>query len=147
MRISTRAKYGIRLLFELAKNYGKGIVMLRDIAKRQAISEKYLSKIVLQLKGAGIINSIRGAKGGYVLANSPDNINLKNVVEVLEGKPLIMDCINDMFNCKLKLGCPAFELWMGLLEVINVYLGSKTLKDLVLNYENKLKSYQEIYYI
>lgn len=147
MRISTRAKYGIRLLFELAKNYSKGIVMLKDIAKRQAISEKYLSKIVLQLKGAGIINSIRGAKGGYVLTNAPENINLKNVVEVLEGKPLIMDCINDNFNCRLKLDCPTFELWMGLLEVINAYLTSKTLKDLVLNYEDKLKSYQEIYYI
>lgn len=147
MRLSTRTEYGIRLLFELAFNYGKGVIILKDIARKQNISEKYLSKIVLQLKGAGIINSARGAKGGYILAISPENINLNKVVEVLEGTPLIMDCINNKVNCNLKFDCPTFELWKGLLDVINQYLNSKTLKDLVVDYENKIKSYQEIYYI
>jgi Rrf2 family protein len=147
MKLSTRTRYGTRLLFELAYNYGKGHIMLKDISKRQNISEKYLSKIILQLKSAGFVKSERGAKGGYMLAKSPRDINMKEVVEVLEGDSFFVDCIDGKKECAFQVRCPTFDLWCGLANVTSAFLKSKTLEDLVTEYNKKTKENSEIYYI
>jgi len=85
MKISTRAHYGARLMLELGLHYGRGPLFLKDIARAQDISEKYLSQIIIPLRTAGLVDSFRGAKGGYVLARPPFGITLKEIVGVLEG--------------------------------------------------------------
>ncbi len=134
MILSTRSRYGARLLFELAYNYGQGPVMLGDIAHRQNISEKYLSKIVLQLKSAGLINSHRGTNGGYELAKEPSLINMKEVVEVLEGGFTVADCK----GCKISRRCPTTAIWERLDRAIKITLEEETLDKMVVDY--KLKS-------
>ncbi len=80
MKLSTRARYGTRLMLKLALRYGKGPVFLKDIARAEEISEKYLSQIIIPLKGAGLVRAFRGAHGGYTLARAPDRIKLKDIV-------------------------------------------------------------------
>jgi Rrf2 family protein len=146
MRLSTRTRYGTRLLFELAYNYGKKPVILGEIARKQNISEKYLSKIVIQLKSAGLVKSERGAKGGYYLSRPPSQINMKDVIEVLEGD-LLLDCIKGKSICEMNNICPTYELWNELMNIINNYLSSFSLQNLVDEYKSKNEKYDFAYYI
>ena len=93
MKLSTRARYGVRLMLALAKNYGKEPVYLKDIAKQEDISEKYLSLLIMPLRRIGLVNSVRGAYGGYNLARDPKEITLKEIVVVLEGDCCLVDCV------------------------------------------------------
>ena len=94
MRTSTRSRYGVRLMLELALSHGKGPIFLKDIARRQEISDKYLSQIIIPLKSAGLVSSHRGAHGGYVLQREPARITIREIVEVLEGITL-QDLVRD----------------------------------------------------
>jgi len=94
MKLSTRARYGVRLMLALAKNYGQGSVFLREVAKSEEISEKYLSQIIIPLRGAGLVSSSRGVHGGYTLSKSPAEITLQQIVEPLEGNCLV-DCVKN----------------------------------------------------
>ena len=86
MLISTRSRYGLKLMYELALRHGAQPVFLKDIASAHSISEKYLSKLVIPLRGAGLVSSFRGAHGGYALAREPRAITVREIVQVLEGK-------------------------------------------------------------
>ena len=99
MKLSTRARYGVRLMVALAFNYGKGPVFLKDIAKGENISEKYLSLIIIPLRRVGLVNSIRGAYGGYILAKDPSQITMKEIVDVLEGDCSLVDCVKNPSTC------------------------------------------------
>lgn len=147
MKLSTRTRYGTRLLFELAYNYGKGPQLLNVIAEKQGISEKYLSKIVLQLKSAGIIISQRGAKGGYELAKEPSKINMLQVMNSLEGNNTIVECVNDAGLCAKSRRCPARSLWCKLEEQASKLLESTTLESLVNDYKAANKENEGNYYI
>jgi Rrf2 family cysteine metabolism transcriptional repressor len=83
--ISTRSRYGLKLMYELALRYGEQPVFLKDIAAAHSISEKYLSKLVIPLRGVGLVSSFRGAHGGYALARAPRSITIREIVQVLEG--------------------------------------------------------------
>lgn len=85
MLISTRSRYGLKLMYELALRYGQQPVFLKDIAAAHAISEKYLSKLVIPLRGVGLVSSFRGAHGGYALAREPRSVTIREIVQVLEG--------------------------------------------------------------
>ena len=85
MLISTRSRYGLKLMYELAMRYGERPVFLKDIAAAHSISEKYLSKLVIPLRGVGLVSSFRGAHGGYALARAPRSITIREIVQVLEG--------------------------------------------------------------
>ena len=147
MRLSTRTRYGTRLLFELAYNYGKGPVLLKDIAKRQDISGKYLSKIIILLRSAGIVTSFRGAKGGYILARAPSEIKMREVLESLEGDISFVDCVRDPKACGRMEKCPTREFWCNMENVMNNYLESETLDTIVENYKRKTGEAGEVYYI
>lgn len=125
--ISTRSRYGLRLLIDLAQKPIGETVDLHSIAVRQAIPEKYLSKLASVLLGAGLIHSVRGAKGGYSLARKPEDIDLFTVVEVLEGRLSLLECTQDPGACPRSPNCGARSLWGGLEEAVRSYLGSKTL--------------------
>ncbi|MFB3924475.1 MAG: Rrf2 family transcriptional regulator [Syntrophales bacterium] len=130
MKLSTRARYGVRMMLALARNYGKGPVYLRDIAREEEISEKYLSLIIIPLRAVGLVNSTRGAHGGYNLARLPDQITLKEIVEVLEGNCLV-DCVKDPSICSRVPTCASRDVWAMVGGKISEALSSVTLEQLV----------------
>ncbi len=131
MKLSTRTRYGVRLMLELALNRDKGQMFLGDIAKQEEISEKYLSLIIIPLKSAGLVNSMRGAHGGYTLAKDPSRITLKEIVDVLEGDTCLVDCVKNSSTCSRAHGCASRDLWSILSSRISETLVSMTLEDLV----------------
>ena len=131
MRISTRARYGLRLMVEVALNYGKGPILLKEISKNIDVSEKYLSQIIIPLKGKGLINTYSGAHSGYVLSRTPSEIRLKEIVEILEGDLSLIDCGNNPSVCDRVSTCVTRDIWTRMGEKISEVLNSYTLGDLV----------------
>ncbi len=131
MKLSTRSRYGVRMMADLAENFGKKPVFLKDIAKREEISEKYLSIIVIPLRGAGLIQSTRGAHGGYTLAKRPEEISVQDIFDALEGKICLVDCVENPKKCPRVGICPTRDIWSVLGEKIRETLNSVTLADLV----------------
>ncbi|HOV12955.1 MAG TPA: Rrf2 family transcriptional regulator [Spirochaetota bacterium] len=131
MKLSTRSRYGVRLMYELAEKYDKGPVQLNDISKDQDISEKYLGQIVIQLKSAGLINSLRGAQGGYFLSKNPSKITVREIVETLEGGINVVNCLEDNTKCKREDICITQKVWQTLNEGIKSILEKFTLSDLL----------------
>jgi Rrf2 family protein len=125
--ISTRSRYGLRLLIDLAEVGGGEPVDLASIATRQGISETYLAKLAIPLLGAGILKSVRGPKGGYALARKPEEIDLFSVVEVLEGRSSLVECTARPEACPRSADCGARSLWSGLEAAVRDYLSSKSL--------------------
>jgi Rrf2 family protein len=118
-------------MINLAANYNKRSAFLKDIAREEEISEKYLSQIVIPLRRAGLVSASRGVHGGYTLTKSPLEITAKEVVEVLEGDLALIECERDPESCSRVLGCASRSLWAGLGEKITEYLSSVTLDDLL----------------
>ncbi len=131
MKFSTRTRYGIRAVLDLAMHYGEGPIFVKDIAKRQDISKKYLDQIVTVLKTAGLVKSFRGAHGGYVLARDPVSIRLDEVVQALEGPLAPVDCVDDPSLCPRAPHCVTREIWADVKRAILGALSSMTLQDLV----------------
>jgi Rrf2 family protein len=130
MKLSTRARYGVRLMLALAGKYGQGPVFLKDVAKGEEISEKYLSQIIIPLRSAGLVNSSRGAHGGYMLSKSPAEITLKQIVEPLEGDCLV-DCVKNPAACSRVATCASRDVWSLLGGKIAETLGGITLEHLM----------------
>ena len=145
MKLTTKSRYGVRLLFELALHYKKGPLLLNEISKRQKISHKYLSKIIIPLKSNNFVNSIRGMNGGYMLAESPDKIKLDKVVSALEGSLNLTDCLNKGYDCFSQETCPTRDLWYNLSTVIVDFLHSISLQDLIDDYNSKLNNANMFY--
>jgi Rrf2 family protein len=131
MKLSTRTRYGIRAIFELALFYEKGPLQTKVIAKRQAISVKYLGQLMTTLKSFGFLRSLSGPKGGYTLAKPPDQIKLSEVFNALEGVVVTVECLEDANLCQLSADCVARELWAKVQHAIEGVLGTVTLQDLV----------------
>lgn len=137
MKLSTRMRYGTRLMLDLALNYNDGPIYLKAIARKEEISIKYLSQIVIPLKNAGLIDSVRGAKGGYSLTSHPAKITVGDIYEVLEGGCSLVDCVADKSKCDRISTCVTRELWANLSSKIFESLNKVTLQDLVMRYKNK----------
>jgi len=136
IRISTKGKYGTRLMFQLALNYGNGPILLREIAKREDISVRYLEHLVPLLKSAHLINSTRGAKGGYSLAKDPKDITLKDIIQILEGPLYPSECVQIPSVCNRSSFCVSRNIWVELEQSISKTLNNYTLLDLVNQYRN-----------
>ncbi|HUS73764.1 MAG TPA: Rrf2 family transcriptional regulator [Sedimentisphaerales bacterium] len=139
MKLSTRTRYGIRAILELAENDGKRPLQLRIIAQRQDISIKYLEQLMAILRSAGFVRSIRGAKGGYVLAKLPNQIKLSDVFDCLEGCVTTVECVEDKKYCERADDCVARQVWMQVQEAIKNVLQSITVQDLVDRAKDKSK--------
>ena len=137
MRISTRTRYGTRLMLELGIHFEAGPVFLKDIAKAEDISEKYLSQIIIPLKALGLVNSFRGAKGGYVLTKAPKEITLGKIVNILEGGFELLSCVNNPGACQRVSICVTRDVWNLLGKTIANTLDLITLEDLVKAYKEK----------
>jgi Rrf2 family cysteine metabolism transcriptional repressor len=143
VKLSTRTRYGILAILELAENYGKGPLQLKAIARRQELSVKYLEQLMAVLKSAGIVRSIRGARGGYVLAKAPGKVKISECFNCLEGPVITAECIENSRFCARSLDCVARGLWAQLQQVISGVLDSMTLQDLLERAkDNKTVDYQ-----
>jgi Rrf2 family protein len=131
MKLSTRGRYGVRLMFELALHYGDGPIFLKDIAERQAISAKYLWQLINPLKTTKLITSMRGAHGGYILGRAPENISLKEILDVLEGSLCLVDCVDTPSICERAPSCVARDIWGEVSQGMRQTLENITLAEMV----------------
>lgn len=131
IRISTKGRYGTRFMLELALNYGKEPVLLKDIAQHQEISDGYLQHIVDTLKGAGLIHSSRVGHGGYTLGRAPNKITLKDILGTLEGSITLVECVDNPDICSRSSNCVAREIWGLLGNNFSQSLGSITLQKMI----------------
>jgi Rrf2 family protein len=131
MRVSTRGRYGLRAMLELARSFGDAPVVMADLAEREGLSRKYLHTLLTGLKAAGLARSVRGAGGGFVLAREPSEIKLKEVLSALEGSLCLVDCVADERACDRANGCTARGVWQELSGVIESMLDSITLADVI----------------
>ncbi len=145
MRLSTKGRYGARAMLDLALNSSEGPVLLRDIAKRQEVSEKYLEHSITTLRKAGLVRSIRGARGGYMLAKSPSQIRLSEIMEVLEGSMAPVECVDDPQVCQRAQLCVTRDIWAEMKEAIDNILESITLQDMVERQDRKRNSKAIVY--
>jgi len=130
MKLSTRSRYGLRMMTDLADNFGATPVFLKDIAKREDISEKYLSLIVIPLRQSGLIQSTRGAHGGYSLTRVPDRITAQEIIDALETESCLVDCVQNPGECSRSSICPTRDVWSILGEKIRETLAAVTLAEL-----------------
>jgi Rrf2 family protein len=131
MKISTKIRYGARAMLELASHYGEGPIELKEIAKRENISLKYLEQVMTPLRTAGLVKSARGSKGGYSLAKHPCEICLKDLVEILEGPVDLIECLGDPKSCQRSSFCVTRDIWKEVSEAICRIFHSVTLEDMV----------------
>jgi len=137
VKLSTRGSYGTRAMLELALHADEGPMQLKEIARNQAVSERYLEQLVIALKVAGLVKSTRGAKGGFVLARHPSEIKLSDVVQVLEGSLAPMACIDEPGVCDRALNCVTRDLWTEMKVAMVGVLENTTLQDLVQRHRDK----------
>jgi len=131
MRFSTKTRYGLRALIDLGIYYEGKPVFVKDIAKRQNLSERYLEHIMLTLKKAGILRSIKGGKGGYAFLKDPSEIRVREIVEILEGTISPVECVEKKEICGRSENCVARELWSRIKEEILKFFDGITLKELI----------------
>lgn len=145
MKISTKGRYALCMLLDLAEHKNNGYIALKDIAERQGISKKYLEQIVPILNKSNILQTNRGFQGGYMLAQSPDKYTVGDILRITEGSISPVACLdNDQYQCERKEECMTLNVWKGLNRVIAEYLDGITLQDIL---DKEHERYLNEYYI
>jgi Rrf2 family cysteine metabolism transcriptional repressor len=142
MKLSTRTRYAVRAIIELAQNEGQKPLQLKVIAQRQDISVKYLEQLMTVLRSGGFVRSVRGSKGGYVLARPPEQIKLNEILYCLEGPVSTVECVENEDYCGRAADCAARQVWTKVEMAIDNVLKSITLKDLV----DRTKNNENLFY-
>ena len=131
MKISTKGRYALRMLLDLAEHQGGGYIALKDIADRQGISKKYLERIIPILSNSGMLKTIRGSQGGYRLAGTPDKYTVGDILRLTEGSLSPISCAEEPAECERSEECAMLPVWQGLYRVIGEYLDGITLQDIM----------------
>lgn len=132
MKISTKGRYALRMLLDLALHSSEGYIALKDIAERQNISKKYLEQIVPLLNKAELLRTNRGYQGGYALSKDPSKYTVGEILRVTEGSLCPVACLQiEPNDCPLRADCPTLPIWEGLYKVITEYLDGITLEDVM----------------
>ena len=132
MRLSTRGRYGLKAMYQLAMHYGEGPIPLKQIADKENLSENYLEQLVSQLRKEGLLTSVRGAQGGYMLSMPPEEITVGNVLRVLEGNLAPADCIiEEDYGCENEENCVTKLVWIKIKDSIDEVVDSITLQDMI----------------
>ncbi len=140
MKLSTRSKYGMNAMFELALRHGGGPASIKDISEAQSIPEAYLEQLFIPLKKAGLIVSVRGAQGGYTLAKSPADISIGAVIRTLEGSLFPVECLEDEGGCcERGSTCAGRIIWEKLYSSITNVIDKLTLQDILMEYDSRNK--------
>ena len=138
MKLSTKGRYGLKAMIDLAVHNNEGVVALKSIAERQGLSENYLEQLFAALKKAKLVKSVRGSQGGYSLGNQPENITVGDILRTLEGNTYPTECVSYNFE---NVGCDNFDkcvtrgVWEKIREGINNVIDNITLRDLVEDYQ------------
>lgn len=135
MKLSTRSRYGIHAMYDLAKNVDCGPQPIKAIAEREGIPEAYLEQLIAVLKKEKLVTSTRGAQGGYVLARRPEEITVGDVLRALEGGLNLVDCLLEEDTCGKTCACPSRIVWMKIRDGLNSIVDGITLRDMVNDYE------------
>ena len=131
MKISSKGRYALRMMIDLAENHTGKWITIREVSERQGISVKYLEQIVTGLTRAGLLRSVRGSQGGYMLKKPPEQYTIGEILRAIEGELTPVAClVDDVNQCERKETCKTFTFWQGLYHAINDYVDSVTLKDL-----------------
>jgi Rrf2 family protein len=134
MRLSTKSRYGLRALFDMAYHAGTLPAQIKDISRRQSISPRYLEQIFQDLKKAGLLKSRRGPQGGYILARKPHEISVMDIINATEGEMALVDCVKpgkgNKQQCEFDNQCITQQVWAEASRKLNEYLGTVTIKDL-----------------
>lgn len=149
MKLSTKGRYGLKAMFELALHFGEGPLPLKNIAESQGISEHYLEQLIAVLRKNGLATSVRGAQGGYLLNDEPKNITVGDVIRALEGDIAPSDCVLDenIGKCSREDFCVTKNVWVKIKNSINEVIDSITLQDMVEDYLKTKKENGYMYYI
>ncbi|MGN0527828.1 MAG: RrF2 family transcriptional regulator [Eubacterium sp.] len=132
MKISTKGRYALRMMLDLAEYQQDGFVSLKDVARRQDVSKKYLEQIVAMLNKPGMLKTNRGFQGGYRLAKEPKDYTVGDILRVTEGGLAPVACLEENPNtCERAANCATLPVWQGLYRVINEYLDGITLQDIL----------------
>jgi Rrf2 family protein len=131
LRLSTKGQYGVRAMFEIAMGYPLEPVTIKEISAKQDVSVAYLEQILNKLRRAGLIKSIKGPGGGYILGREPEDITIGTILKELEGPVAITSCLNPKEGCVRVDRCVTYLLWRSLGENIKAFLDTVTLKDLM----------------
>ena len=147
MKVSTKGRYGIRFLLDIALHLDEERVLLRDVALRQDISLMYLEQLITPLVAGGMVRTTRGPKGGVSLAKPPDQIKLSEVIQLLEGSTAPVECVNNPKVCNRSGICATRDIWDELKKKTDSILESITIHDLVERQKQKLEAEKSMYYI
>jgi Rrf2 family cysteine metabolism transcriptional repressor len=129
MRASAKTRYGMEAMVDMAMQAGSGPLVLKDIARRQKISPNYLEQIFVQLRAAGLVRSVRGAGGGFVLGKSPSAIRMAEIAAVFEGPIDLIGCASDACTCSRSASCAVRQVWVEVGECMKKALDSVTLQE------------------
>jgi len=139
MKLSTRGRYGTRLMLELAKNYGEGPISVSDISKNLNIPVKYLEQLIIPLKKAALVSSVRGPKGGHMLSRPAEEISLWDILTLLETKFSFVDCLTDDGVCENVPTCPIRPFWSEAFKGMRELFSETSLLDVLLSSEGSQK--------
>lgn len=144
MKISTKGRYALRMLIDLAEHQNEGYISLKEIAERQNISKKYLEQIIPVFHSTDILRTVRGSQGGYVLGRSPKKITVGEILRYTEGSLSPVECVDNPIGCNRSIDCATLPVWQGLSRVVSNYLDGITLQDLL---DQQRESYSNNYVI
>lgn len=131
MKISTKGRYALRVMADLALNSNGKYITSKEIAKRQGISNKYLEQIIAMLNKAEYLETARGTSGGYKLSKKPNEYIIGDILKATEGDLTPIDCLTEKGKCVRQKDCKTYSFWKGLDDVIDQYVNSKTLEDII----------------
>ncbi len=139
IKLSTKGRYALRFMIDLATNMqSKEHISMKDVSKRQKISFKYLWLVIHPLLSAGLIESVRGAGGGYRLAKASNAITIHDIIKAVEGDLNLVECVSEQSKCKIKKYCVAREVWCGATKALTDYLKSVTLHDVATKWQGRV---------
>jgi len=141
MQLTTKARYIIRALIDMAIHSAEGPALVKDIAERQGMSARYLEQLLLAPKAAGMIRSTRGAHGGFTLARSPERITLREIIQIMEGSISPTECADEPGICPSSSSCVTHDIWVKIKQATDEILESTTLQNLV-DRQNEKGSFQ-----
>lgn len=134
MKLSTRGRYGIHAMYDLACHFNEGPQPIKAIAERQSIPEAYLEQLFAALRREKLVNSVRGAQGGYTLSRRPDKVTVGDVLRTLEGGLNLVDCLLEEDACGKTCACPSRVVWMKIRDGLNAVVDGITLQDMIDDY-------------
>ena len=145
MKLTMKGDYGLRAMLDMAAYFGQGPIESADIARRQYIPEQYLDQILMALRKEGLVKSVRGPKGGHMLAKSPSQITMAQVMQALEGYVPPMECLPNPDFCKLSPGCALRGVWQKIDEMTQQILTTTTIEELA--QQHQTGTMETMYYI